>query len=184
MTEQNSTFDRQITVKFNRHLEIGEHIVWCGKGVAVAGVKANLAAKLYMIFFATLWTAFALFWTVGMFRAGGGMMSYFGVLFIVVGIVIYVKAFSAGRTKAFFAVTNMRILTDAGRGFEMEYLTNITSVQVKEKGSKADVVYSIEYQGENNVISGNGTIGGLTPEEAENVRYIIESESSKVHMYL
>jgi len=66
----------------------------------------------------------------------------------------------------------------------MEYLTNITSVQVKEKGSKADVKYFIEYQGENNVISGNGTIGGLTPEEAENVRYIIESESSKAHMYL
>ena len=183
MTEQNSTFERQAAVKFNRHLENDEHIVWCGKGVAVTDSKSNLAATLYMIFFATIWTAFAVFWTVGVFRSGGGMMGYFGIPFIIIGISLYFKAFVVVRTKAFFAVTNMRILTDSGRGLEMEYLTNITSVQINKKGSKADVVYSIEYQGENNVISGNGAIGGLTPEEAENVRYIIESESSKAHMY-
>ena len=182
MTEE-TKLDRQITVKFNRHLEIGEHIVWCGNGVAVSDGKSSIATKLYMIFFATIWTAFALFWTFGMFRTGGGMMSFFGVPFIVVGIVIYVKAFTTGREKAYFAVTNMRILKVGGHELEMEYLKNIASVQVNEKGRKADVTYSIEYQGEHNVIVGNGTIGGLTPEEAENVRYIIESESAKVHMY-
>lgn len=176
-------FDRQVAAKFNRHLQIGEHIVWCGKGFAVSDGKSSLATKLYIIVFATVWTAFALFWTIGVFRSGGGMMGYFGVPFIFIGISLYFKAFKVIKTKAFFAVTNMRILTDSGRGLEMEYLTNITSVQVKEKGSKADVVYSIEYQGENNVISGKGTIGGLASEEAENVRYIIESESSKAHMY-
>ncbi len=176
-------FNRQITVKFNRHLESGEYIVWCGKGVAVSDSKAKLATKLYIIFFATIWTVFAVSWTVGVFNSGGGMMGYFGIPFIFTGIYLYFKAFKVSRTKAFFAVTNMRILTDAGRGLEMEYLTNITSVQINEKGSKADVKYFIEYQGENNVISGNGTICGLDPEEAENVRCIIESESSKAHMY-
>lgn len=182
MTEE-TKLGRQVAVKFNRHLQIGEHIVWCGKGVAVSDSKSGLAIKLYMIFFATIWTAFAVFWTVGVFNSGGGMMRYFGVPFIIIGISLYFKAFKVSRTNAFFAVTNMRILTDSGRGLEMEYLTNITSVQINEKGSKADVKYFIEYQGENNVISGNGTIGGLTHEEAENVRYIIESESSKAHMY-
>ena len=185
MTEGNNGFNRQIAAKFNRHLQIGEHIVWCGKGVAVSDGKSSLATKLYIIVFATVWTAFAVFWTVGVFKSGGGMMmGYVGILFIFVGIYLYFKAFKVSRTTAFFAVTNMRILTDSGRGLEMEYLTNITSVQVNEKGSKADVKYFIEYQGENNVISANGTIGGLTHEEAENVRYIIESESSKAHMYL
>ncbi len=183
MTEGNNNFNRQIAAKFSRHLQIGEHIVWSGRGVAVADGKANLAEKVYIVFFATIWTAFALFWTVGVFRSGGGTFGYLGILFIFVGILLYFKAFKVTKTKAFFAVTNMRILADSGRGLEMEYLTNITSVQVKEKGSKADVKYFIEYQGENNVISGNGTIGGLTPEEAENVRYIIESESAKAHMY-
>ncbi len=183
MTEE-TKFDRQITVKFNRHLEIGEHIVWCGKGVAVSDGKSSLATKLYMILFATIWTAFAVFWTVGVFRSGGGMMSFFGIPFIIIGISLYFKAFTTGRDKAYFAVTNMRILKVGGHELEMEYLKNIASVQVNEKGRKADVTYSIEYQGEYNVIVGNGAICGLTPEEAENVRYIIESESAKVHMYV
>ena len=110
-------------------------------------------------------------------------MGYFGVPFIIIGIFLFIKAFTTGSEKAYFAVTNMRILKVSGHGFEMEYLKNVSSVQINEKGKKADVTYSIEYQGEQNVIVGNGAICGLDPEEAENVRYIIESESSKAHMY-
>ncbi len=183
MTEENSTFDRQVTAKFNRHLENGEYIVWCGRALASAGGKGQMAAKSYIIFFAAIWTSFALFWTSSVFRFGGGMMGFFGVPFIVIGIFLFIKAFRTGKEKACFAVTNMRILKVGGHGLEMEYLKNIASVQINEKGKKADVTYSIEYQGEQNVIVGNGAICGLDLEEAENVRYIIESESAKAHMY-
>lgn len=183
MTEGNGTFDRQIAVKFNRHLESGEYIVWCGRALASKVNIRQMGTKLYLIFFAIIWTSFALFWTFGVFRSGGGVMGFFGVPFIIIGIFLFVKAFTTGSEKAYFAVTNMRILKVSGHGFEMEYLKNVSSVQINEKGKKADVTYSIEYQGEQNVIVGNGAICGLDPEEAENVRYIIESESSKAHMY-
>jgi len=183
MTEENNTFDRQIAVKFNRYLESGEYIVWCGRALSSTGGKGQLAVKLYIIFFATIWTSFALFWTFGVFSMGGGMMGFFGVPFIIIGISLFIKAFTTGKEKAYFAVTNMRILKVGGHGFEMEYLKNVSYVQINEKGKRADVTYSIEYQGEQNVIAGNGAICGLAPEEAENVRYIIESESSKAHMY-
>ena len=183
MTEENNTFDRQIAVKFNRYLESGEHIVWCGKALAGKVNVREMGTKIYLIFFATIWTAFAVFWTAGVFRAGGGMMGYFGVPFIIIGIFLFAKAFTTGKEKAYFAVTNMRILKADGHSFEMEYLKNISSVQTNENGRKADVTYSIEYQGEQNIIVGNGAICGLDPEEAENVRYIIESESAKAHMY-
>ncbi|MBQ5318935.1 MAG: hypothetical protein J6K17_07570 [Oscillospiraceae bacterium] len=174
---------RNITVKFNRHLEVGEHIVWCGRALASTESNGQKGAKAYTIFFATIWTAFALFWTFSVFTMGGGMMGFFGVPFIIIGIFLFIKAFTVTRSRAYFAVTNMRILTDAGRGLEMEYLTNITSVRTNENGKKADVFYSIEYQGEHGVIGAGGGICGLDPEEAENVRYIIESESAKAHMY-
>ena len=183
MTEENKTFDRQVTVKFNRHLESGEYIVWCGRALAGKSNVRQMGTKIYLIFFATIWTSFALFWTVGVFRSGGGMMAYFGVPFIIIGIFLFVKAFATGNEKAYFAVTNMRILKVGGHGLEMEYLKNVSYVQINEKGKKADVTYSIEYQGEQNVIVGSGAICGLTLEEAENVRCIIESESSKAHMY-
>ncbi len=183
MTEGNGTFDRQIAVKFNRHLESGEYIVWCGRALASKVNIRQMGTKLYLIFFATIWTAFALFWTFGVFRSGGGVMGFFGVPFIIIGIFLFIKAFTTGSEKAYFAVTNMRILKVSGHGFEMEYLKNVSSVQINEKGKRADITYSIEYQGEQNVIVGNGAICGLDPEEAENVRYIIESESSKAHMY-
>ena len=183
MTEENNTFDRQVAVKFNRHLESGEHIVWCGRALASKVNIRQMGTKLYLVFFATIWTAFALFWTVGVFRSGGGMMGYFGMPFIIIGIFLFVKAFTTGSEKAYFAVTNMRILKAVGHDFEMEYLKNVSSVQINGNGKKADVTYSIEYQGEQNVIVGNGAICGLDPEEAENVRYIIESESAKAHMY-
>lgn len=183
MTEENNTFDRQIAVKFNRYLESGEHIVWCGRALASKVNVREMGTKLYLIFFATIWTAFALFWTFGVFRSGGGMMGYFGMPFIIIGIFLFVKAFATGSEKAYFAVTNMRILKADGHSFEMEYLKNISSVQINERGRKADITYSIEYQGEQNVIVGNGAICGLASEEAENVRYIIESESAKAHMY-
>ena len=183
MTEGNGTFDRQIAVKFNRHLESGEYIVWCGRALASKVNIRQMGTKLYLIFFAIIWTSFALFWTFGVFRSGGGVMGFFGVPFIIIGIFLFIKAFTTGSEKAYFAVTNMRILKVSGHGFEMEYLKNVSSVQINEKGKKADVTYSIEYQGEQNVIVGNGAICGLDPEEAENVRYIIESESSKAHMY-
>ena len=183
MTEENNTFDRQIAVKFNRHLESGEYIVWCGRALAGKVNVREMGTKIYLIFFATIWTAFEVFWTVGVFNSGGGMMGYFGVPFIIIGIFLFVKAFTTGKEKAYFAVTNMRILKVGDHGFEMEYLKNVSSVQINEKGKKADVTYSIEYQGEQNVIVGNGAICGLDSEEAENVRYIIESESAKAHMY-
>lgn len=183
MTEGNSTFDRQVTVKFNRYLESGEHIVWCGKTLADKINVRQMGTKLYMIFFATIWTAFALFWTFGVFNSGGGAMGFFGVPFIIIGISLFIKAFTTGKEKVYFAVTNMRILKVDGHSFEMEYLKNVSSVQINENGKKADVTYSIEYQGEQNVIVGNGAICGLTPEDAENVRYIIESESAKAHIY-
>lgn len=183
MTEENSAFDRQITAKFNSHLESGEYIVWCGRTLAGKTNIGQMGAKAYMIFFATIWTSFALFWTFSVFGFGGGMMGFFGVPFIVIGIFLFVKAFRTGKEQAYFAVTNMRILKVGGHGLEMEYLKNVASVQINENGKKADVTYSIEYQGEQNVIVGNGAICGLDPEEAENVRYIIESESAKAHMY-
>ena len=183
MTDGNGTFDRQIAVKFNRHLESGEYIVWCGRALASKVNIRQMGTKLYLIFFAIIWTSFALFWTFGVFRSGGGVMGFFGVPFIIIGIFLFIKAFTTGSEKAYFAVTNMRILKVSGHGFEMEYLKNVASVQINEKGKRADVTYSIEYQGEQNVIVGNGAICGLDPEEAENVRYIIESESSKAHMY-
>lgn len=183
MTDGNNTFDRQIAAKFSRHLEIGEHIVWCGRALASTCGKGQLGAKAYMIFFATIWTSFALFWTFSVFRFGGGVMGCFGLPFIAVGIFLYIKAFAAGGEKACFAITNMRILKVGNHGLEMEYLKNVASVQINEKGKKSDVTYSIEYQGEQSVIVGNGAICGLNPEEAENVRYIIESESAKAHMY-
>lgn len=182
MTEENNTFDRRITVKFNRYLENGEHIVWCGKGYTKTAGAAYLAAKLYMFVFATIWMAFVLFWMHGVSKASSAM-AMFAVPFIVAGIMMYVKAFKSGRTKAFFAVTNMRILTDAGRGLEMEYLENVISARTEEKGRRAVVIYEIEYQGEQGIINSRGTIGGLSPEEAENVCYIIESESAQAHMY-
>lgn len=183
MTDGNNTFDRQITVKFNRYLESGEYIVWCGKGYICYDKKDFIGTKIYFFVFATLWTSFLVFWAYNMIKSTGWSAILFAIPFIIAGAAMYAKAFRAGREKACFAVTNMRILKVSGYGLEMEYLKNIASVQVNEKGRKADVTYSIEYQGENGIIFANDAIGGLTPEEAENVCYIIESESAKAHMY-
>ena len=54
MTEGNNTFDRQIAVKFNRHLESGEYIVWCGRALAGKVNVREMGTKIYLIFFATI----------------------------------------------------------------------------------------------------------------------------------
>ena len=97
--------------EFDRFLLSGENILWEGK--FFAGKQTLKTASItYQIFFATIWTAFSIFWGVTAFNSGGGFFALFAVPFICIGFYLFYKAF-AGNKKDFgvsYALTNMRIM--------------------------------------------------------------------------
>lgn len=176
MNEEYNSLDAKISAKFQKHLEYGEYIIYCGKSAVVADGKYS---KGYNLFFASIWTGFSLFWTFSVWTMSGGTMAFFGIPFILIGISLFANIFKGGNVP--FAITNMRILKITGSGLDMEYLKNITHVQANPNGKNADVFYSIEYKNGQDKIGACGSIGGLSAEEADNVCHIIAS--AKAQMY-
>ncbi|MGN0585949.1 MAG: hypothetical protein ACI4JF_01575 [Oscillospiraceae bacterium] len=115
--------DRQaIEEKFQVHLFGGEYIEWCGQGKSVD----NGAPPL---FFAIIWTGFSLLWTVIAYLGGGGVFALFGLPFIAIGVILFVKIFKGG-DKEYYALTNMRIFLLRGNDVRAEYYDRITDARV------------------------------------------------------
>lgn len=97
--------------EFDRFLLGGENILWEGKSVN-SKQTLKITSVIYQIFFATIWTAFSIFWGVTAFKSGGGLFALFAVPFICIGLYLFYKAF-AGNKKDLgvsYALSNMRIM--------------------------------------------------------------------------
>ena len=97
--------------EFDQILLSGENILWEGK-YAVCKKPLNIASILYQIFFATIWTAFSIFWGVTAFKSGGRFFALFAVPFICIGFYLFYKAFAGNKKESgvLYALTNMRIM--------------------------------------------------------------------------
>ena len=96
--------------EFDRFVLDGENILWEGKSVA-GKQTLKTASIIYQIFFATIWTAFSIFWGVTAFKSGGGFFALFSVPFICIGFYLFYKAFAGNKKDSEdYALTSMRIM--------------------------------------------------------------------------
>lgn len=157
---------------FSDMLLIGEHILWTGKTVKKAGLRAK-GGNAVTVIFPVFWLSFACFWTLSA-SLMGGVFGLFGVPFILVGISMLKKCFVTGEQK--YAITDRRVLKFDNKKFSAEMLENITDITVYDAGNnlgyvryslKGYVYYDNNYGSSNTSASvRHGFFGIANPDEA------------------
>jgi hypothetical protein len=111
----------QLPELLSPYLLPGERILWTGQpkqGLALSGRDG------FLIPFSVIWTAFAIFWNVGVWTfadPGGGadwFMRLWGLPFLLIGIYLVIGRFihdAAIRKRLYYAVTDQRVLVLRGR---------------------------------------------------------------------
>lgn len=112
-----------------------ERILWCGKTVKGAGVRAMGGAIISLIF-VIFWLSFAIFWTIGAF-ASGGIMGAFGLLFVAIGVKLLLNVCTLNSQK--YAITERRIIILTKMGQNSVPLNQIKQVTAREV--KANIGY-------------------------------------------
>ncbi len=176
--------------KFKRHLKKDERIVWAGTSLEGYESSWIFSEKSLHLVFGLLVGIMTLAFAVPTMLVDGEI-NFVAVVIVAVCAVIVANSFRKPKLKkAFFAVTNKRILTLIWGQLFQTALKDVVSAEMRQRTvyesgmliEVNDVVYTIEKLSGN--VSRKDYIGGFSEENAENVRYIIESESAKVHMYL
>ena len=175
--------------KFKRHLKKDERIVWAGTSLEGYESSWIFSEKSLHLVFGLLVGIMTLAFAVPTMLVDGEI-NFVAVVIVAVCAVIVANSFRKPKLKkAFFAVTNKRILTLIWGQLFQTALKDVVSAEMRQRTvyesgmliEVNDVVYTIEKLSGN--VSRKDYIGGFSEEDAENVRYIIESESSKAHMY-
>lgn len=125
--------------EFRAMLMPGENLLWSGKHKKGAGISANGASCLTMIF-PVFWTGFAVFWTLTALLAGGGIMAVFGIPFIIVGIALFKNKGVGAGGKRSYAITDRRVIINHGGAITSDRLENIGDISFKETGRNVGYV--------------------------------------------
>ncbi|MBQ8786650.1 MAG: hypothetical protein IJZ61_03340 [Oscillospiraceae bacterium] len=187
MAEQNSNFEPQITAKFSRRLKKDEYIVWAGTSLDGYESSWIFSEKSLHLVFGLLVGIMTLVFSVPTMLVDGEI-NFVAVAIVAACALIVVNSFRKPKLKkAFFAVTNKRILTLIwGQLFQTALkdviLAELRQRTVYESGmliEANDVLFVAEKHP--GAVQKKEYIGGFSEEDAENVRRIIEEESAKSH---
>ncbi|MBP1548674.1 MAG: hypothetical protein J6A05_01615 [Oscillospiraceae bacterium] len=184
---ENSTngIDVLLEKKFKRHLKKDERIVWAG--TSLEGYESGwiFSEKSLHLVFGLLVGIMTLMFTLPTMLVDGEI-NFVAVAIVAVCAVIVANSFRKPKLKkAFFAVTNKRILTLIWGQLFQTALKDVVSAELRQRTvyesgmliEANDVVFTIEKFSGN--VRRKDYIGGFSEENAENVRRIIEEESAK-----
>ena len=184
---ENSTngIDVLLEKKFKRHLKKDERIVWAG--TSLEGYESGwiFSEKSLHLVFGLLVGIMTLVFSVPTMLADGEI-NFVAVAIVAVCAVIVANSFRKPKLKkAFFAVTNKRILTLIWGQLFQTALKDVVSAELRQRTvyessmliEANDVVFTIEKFSGN--VRRKDYIGGFSEENAEIVRRIIEEESAK-----
>ncbi len=184
---ENSTngIDVLLEKKFKRYLKKDECIVWAG--ASLEGYESGwvFSEKSLHLVFGLLVGIMTLVFAVPTMLVDGEI-NFVAVAIVAVCVVIVANSFRKPKLKkAFFAVTNKRILTLIWGQLFQTALKDVVSAELRQRTvyesgmliEANDVVYTIEKLSGN--VSRKDYIGGFSEEDAEFVRRIIEEESAK-----
>ncbi|MGN1417390.1 MAG: hypothetical protein ACI4XF_11125 [Oscillospiraceae bacterium] len=110
-----------------------ESILWTGAG--------KVQSRAFMVLFALFWLGFSLLWTGMVYFLGGKGMALFGVIFIVIGVGLLIKAFRKNEPDR-YALTNMRVLILSGGKYteiKLEQIVNIDTYPGKQSTGYLDI---------------------------------------------
>lgn len=171
--------------KFKRHLKKDERIVWAGTSLEGYESSWIFSEKSLHLVFGLLVGIMTLVFAVPTMLVDGEI-NFVAVAIVAVCAVIVANSFRKPKLKkAFFAVTNKRILTLIWGQLFQTALKDVVSAEMRQRTvyesgmliEANDVVYTIEKLSGN--VSRKDYIGGFSEEDAEFVRRIIEEESAK-----
>lgn len=188
---ENSTngIDVLLEKKFKRHLKKDERIVWAGTSLEGYESSWIFSEKSLHLVFGLLVGIMTLVFAVPTMLVDGEI-NFVAVAIVAVCAVIVANSFRKPKLKkAFFAVTNKRILTLIWGQLFQTALKDVVSAELRQRTvyesgmliEANDVVFTIEKFSGN--VRRKDYIGGFSEEDAEFVRRIIEEESAKAHMY-
>lgn len=171
--------------KFKRHLKKDEHIVWTGTSLEGYESSWIFSEKSLHLVFGLLVGIMTLVFAVPTMLVDGEI-NFVAVAIVAVCAVIVANSFRKPKLKkAFFAVTNKRILTLIWGQLFQTALKDVVSAELRQRTvyesgmliEVNDVVFTTEKFSGN--VRQKEYIGGFSEEDAENVRRIIEEESAK-----
>ena len=171
--------------KFKRHLKKDERIVWAGTSLEGYESSWIFSEKSLHLVFGLLVGIMTLVFAVPTMLVDGEI-NFVAVAIVAMCAVIVANSFRKPKLKkAFFAVTNKRILTLIWGQLFQTALKYVVSAEMRQRTvyesgmliEANDVVYTIEKLSGN--VSRKDYIGGFSEEDAEFVRRIIEEESAK-----
>ena len=186
MSENNiNGIDPLLEKKFRYHLKKDEHIVWAGTSLEGYESSWIFSEKSLHLVFGLLVGIMTLMFTVPSMVLDGEI-NFVAVAILAACALIVISSFRKPKLKkAFFAVTNKRILWLIWGQFFQTALKGVVSAELRQRTvyesgkliEANDVVFTIEKFSGN--VRREDYIGGFSEEDAENVRRIIEEESAK-----
>lgn len=165
-----------IEEKFRMHLFGGEYIQWCDEGRSVSSDAPPL-------FFAIFWTGFSLLWTVIAYLGGGGAFALFGLPFVAIGIMLFVKIFKGGN-KEYYALTNMRVFILRGNDVRAEYYDRISDVRVYPGVKKGVTVVRVMADMSSAFSDGEGVFCDISVENTVDAEYLCRQILSEKEKYI
>lgn len=184
---ENSTngIDVLLKKKFKRHLKKDEHIVWAG--ASLEGYESGwiFSEKSLHLVFGLLVGIMTLVFSVPTLLVDG-KINFVAIAIVAVCAVIVANSFRKPKLKkAFFAVTNKRILTLIWGQLFQTALKYVVSAELRQRTmyesgkliEANDVLFVAEKHP--GAVQKKEYIGGFSEEDAEIVRRIIEEESAK-----
>ena len=156
----------------------GEYIVWSDEGKGAPSDAPPL-------FFAIIWTGFALFWGVMVLLCGGGAFALCSLPFLAIGVGLFVKIIRGG-SKEYYALTNTRVFILQGKNTRAEYLDCISDAKVYPGVKPGVSVVRLFVDYNRTVPGGDGVFGDIYMNnviEAENLCRQILSEKERYIAY-
>lgn len=171
--------------KFKRHLKKDERIVWAGTSLEGYESSWIFSEKSLHLVFGLLVGIMTLVFAVPTMLVDGEI-NFVAVAIVAVCAVIVANSFRKPKLKkAFFAVTNKRILTLIWGQLFQTALKDVVSAELRQRTvyesgmliEANDVLFVAEKHP--GAVQKKEYIGGFSEEDAEFVRRIIEEESAK-----
>ena len=127
-----------IPAELEQELVRGEKAIWLGQPDPTRHFDSS---DRFLVPFSLLWGGFAIFWEIGVIRAGWGFGAIFGIPFVAMGLYITVgRFFVKARTKrrTYYAVTDRRVLSVVRGGQSKAMFMNLIptiNARIRDDGS-------------------------------------------------
>lgn len=113
-----------------------ENFLWTG----IMKKGYNKGASCLTMMFPMMFTGFAIFWTLTAFLAGGAVMPFFGIPFIIVGITLFTKFGKMTGGNRIYAITDCRVICNINGTVVSELLENIYNIICSDTGKPVGTV--------------------------------------------